>query len=51
MITPTRHKLQRDLKFKIVNYKEFTMLHLKKKIIKLYDTKKNKFVDENSMVI
>jgi hypothetical protein len=46
MITPTRHKLQIDLKFKIVSCKETRMLHLNKKIIQLYDTKKNGFIDE-----
>jgi hypothetical protein len=46
MITPTRHKLQLDFKFKIVSYKETRMLHLNKEIIQLYDTKKNEFVDE-----
>jgi hypothetical protein len=46
IITPTRHELQLDLKFKIVSYKETKMLHLNKKIIHLYDPKKNEFVDE-----
>ncbi len=49
MITPTRHKLQLDLKFKIISYKETRMLHLYKKITQLYDTKKNEFVDEEQV--